>query len=87
MEQYFERTGAKFAEGKDIPDIKPGHLYQTGLMPEYTEIARNHSKLRSEIDLADEDQPKSPMVPKFDPKWRFMWKIGKRPDGAADDFP
>jgi len=23
----------------------------------------------------------------MDAKWRFMWKIGKRPEGAADDFP
>ena len=55
MEQYFEKTGAKHASGKNIPEIKPEHLYQTGLMPEYTEIARDHSKLRAEIDLADED--------------------------------
>jgi len=26
-------------------------------------------------------------VPKYDAKWRFMWKIGKRADNALDDFP
>lgn len=56
-------------------------------MPELTEIARDHQKLRNDLNLAPEDQPLSPMVPVLDAKWRFMWKIGARPDGAADDFP
>ena len=56
-------------------------------MPELTEIARNHSQMRNELNLAPEDQPMSPMDPVMDAKWRFMWKIGKRPEGAADDFP
>lgn len=29
----------------------------------------------------------SPLTPVLDAKWRFMWKIGERPEGAADDFP
>ena len=56
-------------------------------MPELTEIARNHSQMRNELNLAPEDQPMSPLDPVMDAKWRFMWKIGKRPEGAADDFP
>ena len=43
--------------------------------------------MRNELNLAPEDQPMSPMDPVMDAKWRFMWKIGKRPEGAADDFP
>jgi len=31
--------------------------------------------------------PASPLKPVSDAKWRYMWKIGKRPIGAADDFP
>ena len=87
MEQYFEKVGEDFYNSQEVKDIKPEHLYQTGLMPEFTEIARNHWKLRLELDLDDEDQPFSPMTPVLDAKWRFMWKIGKRPTGAADDFP
>ena len=56
-------------------------------MPEDTEIARNHTELRNELNLAQADQPISPLDPVMDAKWRFMWKIGKRPEGAADDFP
>ena len=56
-------------------------------MPELTEIARDHSKMRTELGMAPEDQPLSPMTPVMDAKWRFMWKIGERPENAADDFP
>lgn len=31
--------------------------------------------------------PMSPLEPVFDAKWRFMWKIGERAEGASDDFP
>ena len=31
--------------------------------------------------------PGSPLEPVLDAKWRYMWKIGERPEGAADDFP
>ena len=41
----------------------------------------------SELDLPVEDMPVSPLDPVFDAKWRFMWKIGERPEGADDDFP
>lgn len=34
-----------------------------------------------------ENKPVSPVEPVFDAKWRFMWKIGDRPENAADDFP
>lgn len=48
-------------------------------MPELTETARDHTKMRNELNMALEDQPLSPMTPVKDAKWRFMWKIGERP--------
>ena len=87
MEDYFEKTGDLFYKGQEIAEIRPDCLYQVGVMPEMTEIARNHSQLRAELNLSPEDQPLSPLEPVLDAKWRFMWKIGMRPAGAADDFP
>ena len=87
IEDYFEQAGAKFYRGEELSDIRPDCLYQVGVMAEDTEIARNHTEMRNELNLAQADQPVSPMDPVMDAKWRFMWKIGKRPEGAADDFP
>jgi len=38
-------------------------------------------------NYAPENKPMSPLIPVFDAKWRFMWKIGERPADAADNFP
>lgn len=37
--------------------------------------------------LHGENKPISPETPVFDAKWRFMWKVGERAEGASDDFP
>jgi len=87
MEDYFAQTGDKFYAGETIPDIKPEHHYQVGATPELIEMARDHKEKLAELQLAPEDTPMSPLTPVLDAKWRFMWKIGERPDGAADDFP
>jgi hypothetical protein len=53
--------------------------------PEKVEKARNNfEKVKN---LPAEDQPVSKFPPTYDSKWRYMWKIGKRAEGAADDFP
>lgn len=58
-----------------------------GATPEYIEKARSHREKLAALNLAPEDTPVSPLEPVLDAKWRFMWKIGERPDGAKDDFP
>lgn len=35
----------------------------------------------------EENKPMSPLEPVYDAKWRFMWKIGERPENSSDDFP
>lgn len=87
MEDYFERTGELFYAGEKVDDIKPEVMYQVGATPENIEMARDHSVKLAKLNLAPEDMPQSPLTPVFDAKWRFMWKIGERPEGAADDFP
>jgi len=53
--------------------------------PEKIEKARNHyEKVK---DLPEQDKALSEFPPTYDAKWRYMWKIGKRADGASDDFP
>jgi len=53
--------------------------------PKELEIARNHSERMMKLDEAN--KPMSPLEPIYDAKWRFMWKIGQRPENASDDFP
>lgn len=62
-------------------------MYQVGATPEFIEKARDHTEKIKKLDFDRENQPDSPITPVFDHKWRFMWKIGERPDGASDDFP
>lgn len=55
------------------------------MTPEKIERARNHyEKVK---DLPEEDKALSEFPPTYDAKWRYMWKIGKRSEGALDDFP
>ena len=63
------------------------NLMEVGATPEYIEKAREHGERLDALRLADEDMPISPRVPVMDAKWRYMWKIGQRPEGASDDFP
>lgn len=39
------------------------------------------------MKLDEANKPMSPLEPVYDAKWRFMWKIGQRPQNASDDFP
>lgn len=87
MEKYFADTGAAFYRGETVSDIKPEFHYQVGATPEFIEVARDHAEKLRALNLPREDQPFSPLVPVEDAKWRFMWKIGERPEGSGDDFP
>ena len=87
MEDYFERTGELFYTGEKVDDIKPEYHYQTGATPENIEKARDHAEKMNALAFTPDNMPVSPIVPVYDAKWRFMWKIGERPKGADDDFP
>ena len=87
MERYFADVGDRFYNNEQVSCIKPEHHYQVGATPEYIEMARSHREKLLALDLEDQDMPVSPLEPVLDAKWRFMWKIGERPEGASDDFP
>lgn len=87
MEQYFADVGQRFYNNEEVSCIKAEHHYQVGATPEYIEMARSHADKLAALNLPFEDMPGSPLEPVLDAKWRFMWKIGERPEGAADDFP
>ena len=85
MEKYFESRGEQFYNNQEVADFKPEYHYQVGACPPGTEIARPHGdKIRAYDEL---NKPLSPVIPVQDAKWRFMWKIGKRPEEALDNFP
>jgi hypothetical protein len=85
MEDYFQSVSDRFYKGEKLSDAKPEYHYQTGVTPEKIERARDHHEKVK--DLPHEDKPLSPFPPTMDMKWRYMWKIGKRPEGANDNFP
>ena len=87
MEEYFADVGDRFYRGEPSSDIKPECHYQVGATPEYLEKARDHSEKLAALNLAPENTPVSPLEPVLDAKWRFMWKIGERPEGAEENFP
>lgn len=85
MEKYFESRGQKLYAGEKLEDAKPECHYQVGVCPKEIEIAREHTeKIKG---YSEENKPFSPLVPIYDAKWRFMWKIGERPENAGDNFP
>lgn len=85
MESYFDKASKDYYAGKKLDEEKPEYHYQTGVTPEKIEKARNHyEKVKN---LPAEDQPVSKFPPAYDSKWRYMWKIGKRAEGAKDDVP
>ena len=76
MERYFTQPMSK-----KIQHAHPELRYQVGWMPggiEKPESLRDAKKLDSLRHLAAEHQPRFPDGP--DPKCRFMWRIGPRPE-------
>eukprot|EP00466_Bigelowiella_natans_P017542 jgi/Bigna1/136381/aug1.33_g11089 len=58
--------------------VHPEYHYQIGATPEGVEQARNHCERAK--GMADEDRPVTECPPGKDPKWRYFWRIGKRPE-------
>lgn len=85
MEDYFQQTSDKYYKGEKLTDAKPEFHYLSGVTPEKIERARNHHEKVKH--LPEEDKPLSPFPPTLDMKWRYMWNIGERPQGGADNFP
>jgi len=75
MEAYFARP-----EEVKLEDARPHLAYQVGITPEGVEKPRclSDTTMQNAIDtLPDGQRPQQPSGP--DPKWRYFWRLGKRP--------
>ncbi|CAI9103148.1 OLC1v1001594C1 [Oldenlandia corymbosa var. corymbosa] len=78
MEKYFEKS-LEFKRLQERPHLH----YQVGVTPEGVEVPRSlvdedmQGKLRA---MPKEFQPATPSGP--DPKWRYMWRVGPRPQNT-----
>jgi isopenicillin N synthase-like dioxygenase len=73
MEKYFEMSDGK-------RDARPELHYQVGVTPSNVEKARDHCHRLGMY--GPDDQPLSPCPPEYDPKWRFFWRIGPKPNST-----
>mmetsp|Transcript_32537 Transcript_32537/g.52426 ORF Transcript_32537/g.52426 Transcript_32537/m.52426 type:complete len:378 (-) Transcript_32537:81-1214(-) len=72
MEAYY---GLETAE--KMENVRKQYHYQIGATPEGIEQARNHCARAK--GLSEDDRPVTLCPPGKDPKWRYFWRIGERP--------
>ncbi len=70
MEDYYN-----LEDEKKRRDARPQYHYQVGATPEFTEVPRDNSQVVSRLNKDNQPTP----VTGADPKWRFFWPIGERP--------
>lgn len=81
MKRYYAQEHERKAE-----DARPKIFYQVGVTPEGIETAKcaKDPKCLKEIDnMPEHHRPLKPQ--KADPKWRFFWRVGPRPEDSK--FP
>jgi isopenicillin N synthase-like dioxygenase len=71
LEQYFEKSDG-------VRDARPEIGYQVGVTPEFVERPRDHCRFMGAF--GPDNKPLSLCPPELDPKWRFFWSIGQRPE-------
>ncbi len=76
LERYFALSDGK-------RDARPKLGFQVGVTPENTERARDFCKTFGAY--GPDDKPLSVCPPELDPKWRFFWRIGPKPESTL--FP
>lgn len=70
-----------------LEDAHPEIFYQVGVTPDNTEtaiLAHDTSLQELVAQMPPEDRPLQPTS--ADPKWRFFWRVGERPDEAETEF-
>jgi isopenicillin N synthase-like dioxygenase len=75
IEDYFNQP-----EDALQPDVHPELMYQVGATPSFTEKAREHCSRVAQY--TGDDKPLTVCPPEADPKWRFFWRIGERPNST-----
>lgn len=76
MERYFEGSDG-------LRDARPEYGYQVGVTKDRVELPRNHCKAVG--SFGPNNKPLSPCPPEKDPKWRFFWRTGPKPEKT--EFP
>lgn len=71
VEKYFSQRTEEL-----MKDVHPEFNYCVGATPEFTEIPRDHSEHISKLEGAHAAH--KPVG--ADPKWRFFWRVGDRPE-------
>jgi isopenicillin N synthase-like dioxygenase len=75
LEDYFDRPN-----DTKMTEVRPDVSYQVGATPSFTELPRNHcERMRG---YKEADKPLSLCPPEKDPKWRFFWRLGARPEST-----
>ena len=82
MQRYYSQPVEALME-----DARPDIFYQVGVTPELVETAVcSHDTTCKEV-IAKMDPDNRPLQPHgADPKWRFFWRIGERPEASATKF-
>jgi len=76
MERYYAQS-----HEKKMKDVHPELSYQLGATPEFTEVPRDHLERIKALNPEN-----AAHVPEgADPKWRYFWRIGDRPQNTK--FP
>lgn len=71
VEKYFSQKAEDL-----MKDVHPELNYSVGATPEFTEVPRDHTQLIESLEPKNAaHKPKG-----ADPKWRFFWRMGERPD-------
>eukprot|EP01138_Halocafeteria_seosinensis_P007687 gb/GECG01007855.1/.p1 GENE.gb/GECG01007855.1/~~gb/GECG01007855.1/.p1 ORF type:complete len:318 (+),score=36.97 gb/GECG01007855.1/:1-954(+) len=75
LERYFSQP-----DDQKQKDVHPEYHYQVGTTPSFTELPKNHcDRMKA---FKETDKPLSECPPEKDPKWRFFWRIGERPNSS-----
>eukprot|EP00299_Pterocystis_sp_00344_P003398 c1401_g1_i1.p1 GENE.c1401_g1_i1~~c1401_g1_i1.p1 ORF type:complete len:347 (+),score=67.87 c1401_g1_i1:30-1070(+) len=79
--QFLDIVEAYFEQPYDvkIQDARPQLHYQVGCTPDGIECPRDHTE-RINTKYIDMCRPITPTGP--DPKWRYFWRIGERPQST-----
>jgi isopenicillin N synthase-like dioxygenase len=76
---FLDLLEAYFAQSDELKlkDARPEYHFQVGVTPSGVELPRDHTE-RIKNNYVDMCRPHNPIGP--DPKWRYFWRIGDRPE-------
>jgi len=80
---FLDLVEAYFSQRREdlMKDVHPELSYQVGATPEFTEVPRDHASVISALDAKNAAHKPNGA----DPKWRFFWRVGERPQSTQ--FP